>query len=59
MLGTALALKSDIGGLIPGLALHGSVTLGKTLDISELQFLILPNDVRAMFTQGQLEPSRN
>lgn len=43
VLGKTLGLQSDTMGLIPGLAPHGCVTLGKTLDLSELQFLPLPN----------------
>lgn len=43
VLGKTLGLQSDTMDLIPGLAPHGCVTLGKTLDLSELQFLPLPN----------------
>lgn len=47
MLGKPLGLKLDTVGLIPGLARRGSVTLGRTLDLSELQCLTLPDAIRA------------
>lgn len=49
-LGKGLDFKSNTLGLIPRPAPYSSVTLGKTLNLSEPQFLTLSNDIRIALT---------